>query len=171
MDYLKQFSIPFKGILDGLHEYEFELDQTFFEHFEGSPIDKSKITILMKAEKQSSLMSIELFIKGWMLTFCDRCLTEIKIPLESSYQLIVKKAEGESTDPELYHIHPDTSQWMVAELLYEYSCLSVPIIKAMDCGSLQNPPCNMDILNRIQKEENNLEQNPILEELKRLNLK
>lgn len=171
MDFLKQFSIPFKGMLDGLHQYEFELDEAFFRYFKESPIEKAKIHTIILADKQGSLMTVELEIKGSMITDCDRCLSQINLPLDARFNLILKKAEGESDDPELYHIHPDASEWQIADLLYEYSCLSIPIIKEIDCSQMKNPPCNQEILKRIQNQETNLDVNPIWEDLKRLDLK
>lgn len=171
MDYLKQFSIPFKGMLDGLHEYEFELGEEFFNHFKESPIGKAQIQARLLADKQANLMTVDLHIKGSMLTGCDRCLADIQLDLKADHQLVLKKSEGESDDPELYYIHPDASEWNIAELLYEYSCLSIPLVKEINCQKMNNPPCNQEILKRIQKEENILDENPVWDELKRLNLK
>ena len=34
MQFLNQFVINFIGLKEGLHEFEFDLDNTFFEHFD-----------------------------------------------------------------------------------------------------------------------------------------
>ncbi|NOT36785.1 MAG: hypothetical protein HOP11_05360 [Saprospiraceae bacterium] len=171
MDYLKQYSIPFKGMLDGLHEYEFKLGNDFFKRFNESPIQDAEIQAIIQADKQGSLMSVELQIQGSMRTGCDRCLSEIELELKANYQFVLKRSEGESDDPDLFFIQPDASEWLIADVLYEYSCLSIPIVKEIDCSSMKNPPCNQEVLQRIQKEENNPESNPLWDELRRLNLK
>ncbi|MEP7197015.1 MAG: hypothetical protein ABI851_10880 [Saprospiraceae bacterium] len=171
MDYLKQFSLPFKGMTDGSHEYRFELDSRFFDHFSESPIQKSQIDVLIQAEKQGSYLTVDFIISGLMMTGCDRCLAEINLPINGRYHFIIKKALGESEDPDLIFVNPDTTEWLIADLLYEFSCLSIPISKEIECSRLENPPCDFDVLNRIQKETEKAEDNSIWEDLKRLNIK
>lgn len=169
MDYLKQFSIPFKGMLDGSHEYSFSLDQDFFSRFEASPFQKGHIHADLFADKQGSLMNIDLEIRGSILTECDRCLAEIDLPIVGSYHFILKKANGISEDPDLYYIKPEDSEWNIATVLYEYTCLSIPFSKSIDCELKDPSPCNKDVLNRLQQEETNSEINPMWDELKKLN--
>jgi len=37
MQALRQFSIPFKGLKDGIHEYKFEINESFYKAFEEAP--------------------------------------------------------------------------------------------------------------------------------------
>lgn len=168
MDYLKQFSIPYRGMLDGVHEYNFELDDEFFRHFEASPIQKAKIEARLLADKQASLVTVNLTIEGVMQANCDRCLADIQLPLNGRYQLILKRAEGNPDDPDLFYIGSEESEWKVAEVLYEYACLSIPFSKTIDCSNLIPRPCNMEVLVKIQNEENDSEPNPIWDELRKL---
>ena len=168
MDFLKQFAIPIKGLLDGYHQYEFLLDDEFFKHFEASPIERAHLVVKLNLDKQVELLVMGLNIKGYIPTACDRCLADIDLPIDKSYKVVVKRAEGISDDPVLVHLAPDAHELPIGELLYDYACLSVPLIKRFDCSGLAEPPCNQEVLKYIQKEEKTKEINPIWDELKKL---
>ena len=70
----QKYSIEFKGLEEGLHDFEFEIDDKFFEHFEESLIDSGKVTIKVTFEKRSAFLKLHLKIKGWVTLVCDRCL-------------------------------------------------------------------------------------------------
>ena len=42
MQFLNQFVINFIGLKEGLHEFEFDLDNTFFEHFDYNDFNNCK---------------------------------------------------------------------------------------------------------------------------------
>ncbi len=58
-----KYNIEFKGLKEGLHEFDFELDNKFFEHFEGSLVDKGDANIDVLLEKRSTFIKIHLNIK------------------------------------------------------------------------------------------------------------
>lgn len=43
MQFLNQFVISFTGLKEGEHEYKFELENEFFEHFEYNDFNSCKI--------------------------------------------------------------------------------------------------------------------------------
>jgi len=40
-----KYNIEFKGLKEGLHDFEYEVDNTFFAHFEESLVDNGKVKI------------------------------------------------------------------------------------------------------------------------------
>ncbi|HMW37783.1 MAG TPA: DUF177 domain-containing protein [Saprospiraceae bacterium] len=171
MDYLKQFSIPFKGMLDGVHHYTFELDEDFFRRFPASPFGPCNIQTDLNTDKQGSLMTVNINVTGSAMVNCDRCLAEISLPVAGSYQIIVKQATGTSDDPDLFLISPEENEWNIAELIYEYCCLSLPMSRTINCGEMNPAPCNREVLSKITEDKVNLEGNALWDELKKLNLK
>ena len=171
MDYLKQFSIPFKGMLDGVHQYGFDLEEDFFSRFPESPIGKCRLRADFQTDKQGSIMTVDLRISGTAVLPCDRCLADIDLPVRGDYRLILKQAVGTPDDPDLYFIGPDDHEWNIAEVLYEYSCLSVPMSRRIECESMDPAPCNREVLGKFEEDKENFEQNPLWDELKKLNLK
>ena len=46
-----EYVIPFVGLKTGIHTYEFDVDDTFFEGFEYSIIEKGKVHVKLELEK------------------------------------------------------------------------------------------------------------------------
>jgi len=44
------YRIPFVSLKNGIHNYEFEADETFFQHFEESLIEKAEISYSVELE-------------------------------------------------------------------------------------------------------------------------
>ncbi|MEO0339164.1 MAG: YceD family protein [Bacteroidota bacterium] len=172
MDPLVEFSIPIKGIADGMHEYHYEIDGHFFEQFESSPVQQALIDLNVSLEKKPGLLVLHFDFTGKVNTTCDRCLADIYLPVTGSNRLLVKvSTETESEDPEVIYLHPEATKLKFANYAYEFMILSIPIIKVYDCEAEENPPCNNELLDRLfpEEEEDEAQEstNPIWEELKK----
>ena len=168
MSFLKQFVIPYRGLLDGHHHYEFLLDDEFFSHFEDSLIRQARFKAMVTLDKQGDLMTLHLQIEGEIDSTCDRCLAPIALPVNKSFDLIVKRAAGESDDPDLIYISPESHEFSLAGLLYEYACLAVPLTRSFDCSGLDPRPCNLDVLKYIQSGEGSDDPHPAWDVLKNI---
>ena len=51
---LKAFDIQFVGLKLGKHVYEYEIDNTFFEHFEYDEFNDVNVKIVLNLEKKST---------------------------------------------------------------------------------------------------------------------
>ncbi|MBK9270749.1 MAG: DUF177 domain-containing protein [Saprospiraceae bacterium] len=168
MPFLKQFVIPLKGLLDGQHQYQFRLDKEFFIHFESSPIQESDIVVSIDLDKHLDLMTVRMTITGWVKETCDRCLAEIKLPVSRIYDLVIKKSEGESEDPDLILLNPEAHEFSFASLLYEYACLAVPLSKVFACEEVDPKPCNEDVLKYIKAESDSQKDDSVWDVLKNI---
>jgi uncharacterized metal-binding protein YceD (DUF177 family) len=177
MDRLIQYTIPIKGLGNGIHEFEFQVDQSFFQAFEHSSIQEGAVTVKLVFEKRPELYVLNFALAGTVKTECDRCLVDIHLPISNEHQLLVKLSEEESKedDPDVIYIHPETPKLQIAQFIYEYIHLSIPMIKVYDCQSEEEPPCNLDMLKYLEEnEEKDSDQdqgdNPIWDALKNLDL-
>ena len=169
MDPMKHFSIPYKGLKDGSHSFRFEVDGKFFQHFENQEMQQSNFVVFMDLEKQPGVNTMVFEIDGCAIFPCDRCLVEISIPIKGNYSILMKYGKEEESNEEVMYIDPDTSLLSLAQLIYEYILLSVPIIKKIDCEEDDPGPCDMEVLEKIEtvSEEINT-QNPLWDSLKGL---
>ncbi len=173
MDALKEFSIPIKGLGIGVHEYDFEIDDSFFKHFENSPVQQGKLMLHLSIDKQSSMYVLDFDFEGGINTACDRCLADIMLPTAGSQRLLVKFSEdvGESDDDIIY-ISRDAAFLNIAQYAFEYICLAIPISKVYDCHLDEPMPCNEKVVNYLmdnneEKIQNNKD-NPLWDALKNL---
>jgi uncharacterized metal-binding protein YceD (DUF177 family) len=179
MDPLINFSIPLRGLHEGIHQFDFQIDRAFFDAFENAPIGESQIQLNVELNKRPGLLTIHFDFEGTVDTECDRCLAPISLPIEGEQQLIAKISEvvenevvQDEDDPDVIFIHPELPKLNLAPFVYEYLCLALPMIKIYDCDSDSPRPCNDEMLDRLGAAEDLTEEepttNPVWDELKKL---
>ena len=52
---LKQFNIPFVGLKQGIHSFEYEIDNRFFEAFDFQDFNSSSLKVELVFKKKPSL--------------------------------------------------------------------------------------------------------------------
>ena len=177
MESLLEYRIPIKGLSTGIHSFEYQVGSQFFASFEHSPIKEAKLQVNMRLEKKPSLYVLEFDFSGTVRTNCDRCLAEIDLPIAGKDRLLVKVSEKtESEDPEVVYLHPEAQKLEVAEYIYEFVILAIPMIKVYDCEGAENPACDFDMLDKLDPVDEDEDQadsgnNPIWDELKKFNSK
>ncbi len=161
MKELKPFSIPIRGIGDRMHQFDFQVDDKFFAHYEDSLVKEGKFDITLHLDKRPDMLIFLFEVNGAFQTACDRCLAKINMPVLGTYEIIAKYSENEDGG-EIIHIHPLAQEINVARFIYEAVCLTVPIVKIYDCEAEENPPCDFDSLEylEIAEEETEVEENP-----------
>jgi uncharacterized metal-binding protein YceD (DUF177 family) len=166
MNSLHAYILPLKGLGDGNHHFKFTVEDDFFQAFESSPIEKGTIELNVSLDKRPTLLVFDFSFAGWVATSCDRCLANIQLPIDGENRLLVKYGEGELeyNDEDVVFISQDTSSWSIAQFVYEYVLLALPLIKVYDCQAEAEPPCDKQMLAKLaiveapeisSKEENN----------------
>jgi uncharacterized metal-binding protein YceD (DUF177 family) len=154
MNAFAPYAIPIQGLKVGPHHFHFDLDQSFFAHFEDSPIAESALAFSVQLDKRPDMLLFDFTLEGHVGAECDRCTANIHLPVADERQLIVKygEDEGEAED-EVVFIHRETSVFNLAPYLYEFAVLALPIRNIYDCQRGPNPPCNREVLDFLEKEE------------------
>lgn len=170
MDAFIAYSIPVQGLKIGVHRFQYNIDKTFFRHFEEAPIDQCQIQFTLTLDKRADMLIFDFALVGTVQAECDRCTAVIQLPIEYERQLIVKYGESEGeTEDEVAFIPREASDINVAKYLYEFSVLALPITNTYDCRSDANPPCNEDILKFLEKTPDETQSNTIWDALKGFN--
>jgi len=153
MESLKPFLIPIAGLKVGIHQFDYQIDETFFQHFENSPIRAGKVQLNLELDKRSDMIILGFRLNGKTPTACDRCMADIDLPFEGDYTLIVKyENESDDTESDLVYINREETILDVSKFAYEYICLSIPLIKVYDCDEEKVLPCNTAILDRLDNQ-------------------
>jgi uncharacterized protein len=155
VNYLRNFIIPFIGLKVGNHNFAFEIDDKFFEHFEYSEIKKGKLHVDCLLEKQARMMILHFDIDGTVRIPCDRCAEDFDQPIHGGQKLIVKfGADHVEESDEVLVITEKESELDVSQLLYEYIHLMLPFKKVHGTDENGNSLCNPEVLRYIiEKEE------------------
>lgn len=154
MKYLKKYRIPFSGLAAGKHDFEFEVDNKFFDCFEHSLVKKGNLQAVVSVQKQETMLIVNFNISGTILLTCDVCLREFDAPISFQEKLIVKFAneDWDNETDEVIILNKTDYELDIAELLYEYINLQVPYYsKCTEQGV--NITCDPEMLAKISTEE------------------
>jgi len=172
---LKDFDISFIGLKQGNHEFEYELNDLFFEHFGFNEFCNSEINTQATLAKGSTMMELAVKGNGTVEVNCDLTNEPFKMNLNSTLDLVIKFGEEyNDEDDELLVLPHGEYQFNVAQYLYEMTVLSLPqkrIHPGVEDGSLESPLLDKleDLKPKIveEKEETN-ESDPRWDALKDL---
>ena len=153
--YLKQFVIQFSGLKIGLHEYEFELGELFFERFNIEDITTGNLHVDFSLQKKENSMLFNFSYAGTVSTFCDRCLESLEIPINGENEVHIKFAdETNYENDELIVLGSDEYQIDIAPLLYEFITLEIPLRKVH-----KEIDCNQEVINRLDITNSGVQKN------------
>lgn len=127
---LDKYVIPFAGLKEGKHEFEFDVDDSFFDHFDTSEIKKGELTVNVILDKKPRFLEMNFLINGRVKTICDRCLDELDLPLQYQGKLFFKFGEEsyELTD-EIIILSSSEHKINISQFIYEFIHLAIPYRK------------------------------------------
>lgn len=173
---LRDFQIPFVGLKVGVHEFNFELGKKFFEHFPDSPVAECDVKVKLEFDKKETLFTLNFFIDGKVSVECDRCLAPYQKEIFGDFTCYVKFTENPDEIPEndeIVFIGRDESHIDVAQLIYEYVVLCLPIQKIPCKEPGEDERCNQEVLKFFKQQEEANQKEPTIdprwEALKKLN--
>ena len=141
--------IRLSGLKPGRYTYDFTLGKEFFDDFENEEIRDGNVQIGAILEKTERVTTIKIALHGEVTTLCDRCLGEMRVPIEGEETLLLRFSDTEESDDENVAILPeganeiDLSQW-----LYEYVAVRIPLQHSHEEGE-----CDPETVSYIKSEE------------------
>ena len=163
MNDLKDFIVPFSSLKNGSNHLSFNLGKKFFEAFNFSEVNDSKISATVDFRKESNLFDIRIKWSGVYHTICDRCIGSLSINSNENFRRIIKFSHETSlkSTGEIILISYDAYKFNLAPLLYEEFILIFPKRKIHEnnlCDSKQINAMNSYLINgpkskKIKKEE------------------
>ena len=174
MSNLKEYLIPFVGLKLGKHQFDYQIDNSFFEHFEFDEYNASNITVEVLLDKKNTLLEVEIKHKGTINVPCDLTNEDFDLPIKGKINLIVKFGDAFNDENEELLILPHGEfEFSVAQYIYESIILSVPtkrVHPGVKDGTLDSKA--LDVLNNLApteiKEEENKDTDPRWDDLKKL---
>ena len=127
MEQFSDFLIPFIGLKDGLHRFDFKIDNKFFEGFDFLDFQNAHIQVSLIFEKKTTLLELNFSAKGQVTVPCDITTEPFKLPIDTAFKLVVKFGSVENDDDDEILILPHGShEIQIAQYIYEMIVLSVP---------------------------------------------
>lgn len=130
MKKLKDYEINIAKLSNKTHQYEFDMDDSFFDLFSGEIIHGGKLHANVELEKTETLLTLHFDIQGTVRITCDRSLEEFDQPVDVQETFRMKfGSEDKELDEDLWQIAFETQQINLAQHLYDYIGLSLPMKK------------------------------------------
>lgn len=127
MKELKAYTIPFVGLKIGSHQFDYQIDNTFFEHFEYDEFHKADVKVDLELEKKSTLLDLHFHFNGTVNVNCDLTNEPYDQPISGNFDLVVKFGQEYNDEEEDLLILPHGSYEVdVAQYIYESIVLAVP---------------------------------------------
>lgn len=150
MKNIKEFLIPFLGLKLGKHQFEYQIDESFFEYFEYDDFDSVNIKVYVVLEKKSTMLEFILKHEGTVNIPCDLTGELFNLPIQGSIKFIVQFGEAYNDDHEELLILPyKEHQVNISQYIYEMIVLSVPAKRI--CSEVQQYDRNTEILKKTEK--------------------
>ena len=166
----REFEIAFVGLKPGIHEYNYVINDKFFEIFQQQDFRNCEANVRLLLDKKSSFMLLKFEIGGTLEVTCDRCSNNLPLELWDEFNITVKMVEepelmnGQEEDPDVYYISRNESHIDVSNWIYEFINLSLPMQKTCNYEKMDGPYCNeiaRELLQRSQPDRKEEKDNPI----------
>jgi uncharacterized metal-binding protein YceD (DUF177 family) len=123
----KEFTIPFSGLKQGKHEFEYVIENEFFESFEYKEFNSAKIELKVILSKSSTMLELELKAEGIVNVNCDLTNEPYDQAVFADLELVVKFGdEFNDEDDEILIVPHGEHQVNIAQYVYEMVVLAVP---------------------------------------------
>lgn len=128
MEALKEHTIPFTGLKDGEHEFQFELGDEFIARTGDEDLEGCSITANVELIKSSTLLVVTMRLSGTVRVLCDHCGSQADLPFAGEQsQIFQLNAEETLDEDELVGLAPGAHSINLSHYFYECLQLTLPI--------------------------------------------
>ncbi len=155
----REYDIAFVGLKPGLHEYQYEVDDKFFQEYKQADFSNCRARIKLTLEKNTSFMMLKFEVGGIVDVVCDRCGNNLGMDLWDEFNMVVKVVENPDEmnateeDPDIYYISRTESHLRIADWIFEFVTLSIPMQRSCKEEEIGGPQCNKEVLEMLKKME------------------
>lgn len=121
------YTIAFRGLKEGLHDFVFPLDGALFAAYDNADIRDGAGEVRVTLNRGERQLVLDVRIDARVTVPCDRCLEDCTLPVAYEGRLVVKfSEEGGEYDGEVLWLYPGDTEVDLAQYVYESIVLSLP---------------------------------------------
>ncbi len=142
------------GLKNGVHYFNFEVDDAFFGQFEESPVQRGRVFVDLALDRRNRVMTLDFDIAGRVHTECDRCLAAVDMPIHGHHKLYVKQdrpVDGPE-DEDVLFLSPEATHIDLVRPIYEFTLLSLPWQRTCEDLPEDERPCDLDVIRKLERE-------------------
>ena len=169
----KEFNIPFSGLKQGKHEFDYKIENKFFESFGYDEFNDAKIDLHVVLNKMSTMLELEMQAEGSVNVDCDTSREPYDQKFSGTLELVVKFGdEYNDENDEILVIPHSEHQLNIAQFVYEMLVLAVPqkrVHPGVLDGTLKSEALKkLEELSPKEERDNKEDNDPRWDELKKL---
>ena len=149
---LKEFDISFIGLKEGLHQFEYKIENAFFDFFEYEDFFSSDVKVSLSFVKKATMFELSFAFDGWAEVACDVSNEPFKQMVDTSLELVVKFGDDFNDENEDILVIPHGEfKVNVAQYIYEAVVLAIPLKKIHP--GLTDGTLKTDVLEKLKEFE------------------
>lgn len=161
----REYEIAFVGLKQGEHSFSYSISDKFFEAFQQQDFTNCEAEVRLVLDKKVGFMLLKFDIDGHVDLVCDRCGNNLRLQLWDEFNVVVKMVDNptemneQEEDPDVYYVGKGESHLHVADWIYEFMNLSIPMHRMCKEDEIGGPQCNKEVLEKLKKMEENAQTN------------
>ncbi|WP_341835375.1 DUF177 domain-containing protein [Chitinophaga pollutisoli] len=169
MKQLREFDIAFVGLTPGVHTFQYQIDGNFFEKLGAEPdFSDCHATVNLTLDKKAGFFLLKFEVGGRLTVTCDRCGQPFEMQLWDDFNQVIKLVDNPEEmsadeDPDVTYISRTESHLNVADFIYEFINLAIPMQRIHPDDASGKSGCDPKVLEMLEKMKQQDEQqaNPI----------
>jgi len=163
-----KYIIYFGGLKEGIYDYDFVMEQDFFDEFEYLEAHGGKVFAHVTMNKYEKYITLNISMRGNLILQCDRCLENYSQEIYYEDELLLKysdEPENNSIEEKIIYIHPEDKEIDLKHYFFENIGLSIPY-RRIHPDINGESTCNKEMLKyiiNIDQEDDITENNNFIE--------
>jgi uncharacterized metal-binding protein YceD (DUF177 family) len=150
MERSTEFMLSFVGLKEGVHQFEYEIENTFFKNYDFNDFFSAKVKISLAFDKKPTLMNLNFKAEGSVEVACDVTDERFDFPINTTYDWIIKFGDEYNNDNDEILIIPHGSYEIdVAQPIYEMIVLAIPA--KIEHPGIADGTLKSDILKKLEE--------------------
>ncbi len=153
----REYDIAFVGLKPGEHDFSYEIGDEFFSLYGAQDFKNVKSQVKLKLDKKTGFMLLKFEVFGSVEVECDRCGNPLPMQLWDEFKMVVKLVDNpeemndQEEDPDVYYLGRTENHLHVADWIYEFIILSLPMTRMCSEEKIGGPHCNLAVLEQLRK--------------------
>ena len=128
MGKFSEFKLPLKSIPAGTQDFSYHLDKAFFVNMENADVRDADVDVHLTVTHKNDVYDLVFHLTGTVTVACDRCLDNLELPVDTTYQVAVKYGDDYRDDADGMIEIPESDNFLnVAYMIHDTAALAIPI--------------------------------------------
>ncbi len=121
------YKLMLKTLPIGQHAFSYHLDKQFFMNMENADVRDANIDVALSVKHSNDVYALQFHLTGSIIVACDRCLDDLELPIDATYDLIVKYGDDYDDSSDTILILPESDNYLnVAYMIHDTAVLAIP---------------------------------------------